>query len=97
MGDRPRSSSRLHTSEDKVCRKDWCWSVRADYVLEKLQDVSELGLVEAGRYTGHTTKASKLIRAETLTMNNAHTYKDLGAPSLSRSFVTPTANETKSW
>jgi len=37
-------------SEDKMCRKDWCWSVRVDYVLEKLSDVTRLGLVEAGRY-----------------------------------------------
>ncbi len=28
------------TSEDKVCRKDLCWSVRPVYVLEKLPDVS---------------------------------------------------------
>ena len=31
-------------------RKDWCWSVRAVYVLEKLPDVSRSGLVEVGRY-----------------------------------------------
>ena len=31
-------------------RKDWCWSVRAVYVLGKLLDISGLGLVEAGRY-----------------------------------------------
>ena len=30
--------------------KDWCWSVRAVYVLGKLSDVSEPGLEEAGRY-----------------------------------------------
>jgi len=29
---------------------DSCWCVRADYVLEKLPDVSGLDLVEAGRY-----------------------------------------------
>jgi hypothetical protein len=61
MGDQPGSSFRDLTSEDKsaqkrlvltkVRRKDWCWSVRVVYVLEKLSDVSELGLVEAGRYT----------------------------------------------
>jgi len=50
MGDRPGSTSRVHMSEDKVCRKDRCWSVRADYVLEKLPDVSGAGLVEAERY-----------------------------------------------
>ena len=37
-------------SEDKVCRKDWCWYVRAVYVVGKLSDVSGPGLVEAGRY-----------------------------------------------
>ena len=39
-------------SEDKVRRKDWCWSVRAVYVLGKLSDVSGPGLEEAGHYTG---------------------------------------------
>jgi hypothetical protein len=38
-------------SEDKLCRKDWCWSVRANYVLEKLPDVSGLGLMEARHYS----------------------------------------------
>ena len=51
MGDRPGTSSRVRTSEDKVCRKDQCWFVGADYVLEKLPDVSGPGLVEAGRYS----------------------------------------------
>ena len=37
-------------SEDKVRRKDLCGSVRAVYFLEKLQDVSRPGLIEAGRY-----------------------------------------------
>ena len=50
MGDRPGSSSRVRTSEDKVCRKDLCWVVRAVYVLYKLPDVSEPDLGEAGRY-----------------------------------------------
>ena len=50
MGDRPGSSSRVHTSEDKVRRKDLCGSVRTVYVLAKLLDVSGPGLVEAGRY-----------------------------------------------
>ena len=40
MGDRPGSSSRGRMSEDKVRRKDWCWSVRAVYVLGKLSYVS---------------------------------------------------------
>ena len=46
----PGSSSRGRMSEDKVRRKDWCWSVRAVYVLVKLPDVSGPGLGEAGRY-----------------------------------------------
>jgi hypothetical protein len=50
MGDRPGSSFRVRTSEDKVRRKDLCWSVRAVYVLEKRPDVSGPGLEEAGRY-----------------------------------------------
>jgi hypothetical protein len=37
-------------SEDKVRRKDLCGSVRAVYVLEKLTNVSGLGLEEAGCY-----------------------------------------------
>jgi hypothetical protein len=51
MGDRPGSPFRVHTSEDKVYRKDLCGSVRTVYVLEKLTDVSGPDLVEAGRYT----------------------------------------------
>ena len=51
MGDRPGSSFRVRTSEDKVRRKDWCWSVRVVLVLVKLSDVSGSGLVEAGRYS----------------------------------------------
>ena len=50
MGDRLGSSSRGRMSEDKVRRKDWCWSVRAVYVLGKLSDVSGPGLEKAGRY-----------------------------------------------
>jgi len=50
MGDRPGSPSWVRTSEDKVRRKDLCWSVRAVYVLGKLSDVSGPGLEEAGRY-----------------------------------------------
>ena len=40
----------MHTGEDKVCRKDLCWSVRAVYVLDKQPDVSGPGLGEAGCY-----------------------------------------------
>ena len=50
MGDRPRSSSRVRTSEDKVRRKDKCWSVRAVYILVKLPDVSGPSLGEVGHY-----------------------------------------------
>ena len=50
MGDRPGSSSRVRTSEDKVRRKDLYWSVRAVYILVKLPDVSGLSLGEVGRY-----------------------------------------------
>ena len=50
MGDRPGSSSRVRTSEDKVCRKDLCWSVRAVYILDKQPDVSGPGLEAVGRY-----------------------------------------------
>ena len=37
MGDLPGSDSRVRTSEDKVCGKDMCWSVRTIYVLESCQ------------------------------------------------------------
>jgi hypothetical protein len=50
MGDQPGSSSRVRMSEDKVHRKDLCWSMRVVYVLEKRSDVSGSGLEEAGRY-----------------------------------------------
>ena len=50
MGDRLGSSSRVRTSEDKVRRKDLCWSVRAVYILEELPDVSGPSLGEVGRY-----------------------------------------------
>jgi hypothetical protein len=43
MGDRSGSSSRVLTSEDKVCRKDLCCSARAVHVLEKRPDVSGPG------------------------------------------------------
>ena len=50
MGDRPGSSSRVRTIEDKVCRKDLCWSVRVIYVLDMLPDESGPGLGETGCY-----------------------------------------------
>jgi hypothetical protein len=52
MGDRLGSSSWVCMSEDKVRRKDLCWSVRAVYILEKRPDVSGPGLEEAGHYSG---------------------------------------------
>ena len=51
MGDRPGNTSRVRTSEDKVCRKNMCWFVRIVCVLVKLPDVSGPGLGEAGRYS----------------------------------------------
>ena len=51
MGDRSENTSRVRTSEDKVCIKDMCWSVRIICVLVKLPDVSGPGLGEARRYS----------------------------------------------
>jgi len=56
MSDRLRSTSWVHMSEDKMCRKDWCWSVRVDYVLEKLSDVSGLGLVDLALWRRDVTE-----------------------------------------
>ena len=64
MGDRPGSSSRGRMSEDKVRRKDWCWSVRAVYVLGKLSDVSGPGLEEARRY--------RMVSEPTLAVSRVH-------------------------
>ena len=50
MGDRPESYSWVRMSEDKVRRKDWCWSVRVVLVLVKLPVVSGPSLGEAGCY-----------------------------------------------
>ena len=50
MGDQPGSYSQMRTSEDKVCRKDMCCSVRIVSVLIKLSDISGPGLEEVGRY-----------------------------------------------
>ena len=60
MGDRPGSSFRVRMSEDKVRRKDWCWSVRVVLVLFKLPDVSGPGLAEAGRYNLATSVMIKI-------------------------------------
>ena len=55
----------MRTSEDKVCRKDMCWSVRVVYVLVKLLDVSGPGLGEAGRY--------RMVSEPTLAVSRART------------------------
>ena len=65
MGDRLGSSSRERTSEDEVCRKDLCWSVRLGYVLVKLRHVSGPGLGEAGRY--------RMVSEPTLAVSRART------------------------
>jgi hypothetical protein len=74
MGDRPRSSSRVRTSEDKVRRKDLCWSVRTVYVLEKRPDVSGSGLKKVGRYrmVSELTLAVSRARVSQLRMHGAH-------------------------
>jgi hypothetical protein len=74
MGDRPGSSSRVRMSEDKVCRKDLCWSVRAVYVLEKRPDVSGPCLEEAGRYrmVSELTLAVSQARVLQLRRHGAH-------------------------
>ena len=45
-------------------RKDWCWSVRAVYVLGKLSDVSGPSLEEAGRY--------RMVSESTLAVSRVH-------------------------
>ena len=74
MGDRPGSSSRVRTSEDKVRRKDLCWSMRAVYILEKLPDVSGPGLGGAGRYrmVSELTLAVSWARVSQLRRHGAH-------------------------
>ena len=49
MGDRPGTSSRVRTSEDKVRRKD-VLVCEGSLCTRKLPDVSGPGLGEAGRY-----------------------------------------------
>ena len=55
----------MRTSEDKVFRKDMCWSVRAVYVLVKLPDVNGPGLGEAGCY--------RMVSEPTLAVSRART------------------------
>ena len=68
MGDRPGSSSRVHTSEDKVRRKDKCWSVRAVYILVKPPDVSGPSLGEVGRYKFLRVVVVRIIHRTVKTM-----------------------------
>ena len=63
MGDRPGSSSQVRTSEDKVYRKDLCWSVRAVYVLYKLPDVSGPDLGKVGFYRMVSKPTLMVLRA----------------------------------
>jgi hypothetical protein len=64
----------VRTSEDKVRRKDLCWSVRAVYVLEKRPDISGPGLEEAGRYrmVSEPTLAVSRARVSQLHRHGAH-------------------------
>ena len=50
----------MRTGEDKVRRKDLCWSVRVVYVLDKLPDISGPDLGEAGRYKDHKQNKAML-------------------------------------
>jgi hypothetical protein len=74
MGDRPGISSRVRTSEDKVRRKDLCWSVRTVYVLEKRPDVSGPDLDEIGRYrmVSELTLVVSWARVSQLRRHGAH-------------------------
>ena len=64
MGDRLGTFSRVCTSEDKVRRKDMCWSVRK-VCPKKQPDVSGPGLREAGRY--------RMVSEPTLMVSRART------------------------
>jgi hypothetical protein len=63
MGDRPKSHSRVRTSEDKVRRKNLCGSIRTVYILEKLPNVSGPSLVETRHY--------RMVSELTLTVSRA--------------------------
>ena len=65
MGDRPGNTFRVRTSEDKVCRKDMCWSMRIVCVLIKLPDVSGPGLGEPGRYRMVSEPTLAVLQART--------------------------------
>jgi hypothetical protein len=60
MGDRPGSLSRVRMSEDKVRRKDMCWSMRI--FLEGPRELSGVGeprLGEAGHYKWYQSRLSR--------------------------------------
>jgi hypothetical protein len=78
MGDRLGSFSWVRTSEDKVRRKDLCWSVRAVYVLEKQPDVSGPSLEQAGRYrmVSEPIFAVSRARVSQLRRHGAHGWSD---------------------
>ena len=61
-------------SEDKVRRKDWCWSVRVVLVLVKLPDVSGPSLVGAGLYrmVSEPTLVVSRVRVSQLCRHGAH-------------------------
>ena len=79
----------MHTGEDKVCRKDLCWSVRIVYVLEKLPDVSGPGHREAGCY--------RMVSELTLAVLRAHTGVSARACERARGGADATAMWTGAW
>ena len=89
MGDRPGSYSQMRTSEDKVCRKDMCWSVRIVCVLIKLSDISGPGLEEAGRY--------RMVSEPTLTVSRARTGVSARACGRARGGADATSMCTGTW
>ena len=56
----------MRTSEDKVRRKDKCWSVRAVYILVKLPDVSGPSLGEVGRYRPCRSLVGRMVEIDFL-------------------------------
>jgi hypothetical protein len=84
------------TSENTVRRKDLCWSVRAVYVLEKWQDVSEPDLEEAGRYrmVSEPTLVVSQARVSQLRRHGAHGWS---GPRVSHSIAHALALDTRTW
>jgi hypothetical protein len=97
MGDRPGSSSQVRTSEDKVRRKDLCWSVRAVYILEKRPDISRPSLEEVGRY--------RIVSEPTLTVLQRRVCRSCAGmvrmagvdPEWSHSMAHALALDTRTW